>query len=72
MPKKPDVQQEGRILQAINAIKNNEIASIRHAARVFEVPRSTLTDRLHGHFEIGTAFNKSFKMTQLEEESLEK
>jgi predicted DNA-binding transcriptional regulator YafY len=34
--------QEGRLLLAIQAIKNKEISSLRDAARRFNVPRSTL------------------------------
>jgi hypothetical protein len=34
--------QEGRILLAIQAYKNNEITNIREAARRFGVPRTTL------------------------------
>ena len=43
------VEQEGRILLAIQAIKKQEITSIREIARVFNIPRTTLTDRLPGH-----------------------
>jgi hypothetical protein len=35
-------KQEGRILLAIQAFKNKEIATIREVARRFEVPRLTL------------------------------
>ena len=41
-------EQEGRILLAIQAIQKQELASIREAARQFNVPRSTLTIRLNG------------------------
>ena len=36
------VEQEGRILLAIKAFKNQEISSIREVARRFNIPRSTL------------------------------
>jgi DNA-binding IscR family transcriptional regulator len=36
------VEQEGRILLAIQAFKNQEISSIREVARRFNIPRSTL------------------------------
>jgi predicted DNA-binding transcriptional regulator YafY len=36
------IEQEGRILLAIQAFKKQEISSIREVARRFEVPRSTL------------------------------
>jgi hypothetical protein len=33
---------EGRLQLAMNALKNGQITSVREAARVFDVPRSTL------------------------------
>ncbi|CDM27547.1 Probable transposable element [Penicillium roqueforti FM164] len=36
------IEQEGRILLAIQAIKGQEISSIREAARRFDVPETTL------------------------------
>ncbi|MCG3562200.1 hypothetical protein L8957_28975, partial [Klebsiella pneumoniae] len=54
MPSKPRqtpgklVEQEGRIQLAISALRKNEISSIRRAAEIFNVPRSTLQDRLNG------------------------
>jgi predicted HTH domain antitoxin len=42
------MEQEGRILLAIDAIQKQEITSLRRAAEVYDVPRSTLTSRLHG------------------------
>jgi hypothetical protein len=64
------VQQEGRILLAIKAIKNQEISSIREAARRFDVPRATLQDRLRGYQFRHEARANSHKLTQTEEESL--
>jgi hypothetical protein len=65
-------EQEGRILLAIQAIKKQEISSISLAARTFEVPRSTLRDRLSGHAERSTIRANSHKLTEIEEESLQK
>lgn len=42
------VEQEGRIQLAISALQKNEVASIRRAAEIFHVPRSTLRGRLNG------------------------
>jgi hypothetical protein len=42
------VEQEGRIQLAISALKNKEISNIHCAAEIFNVPRSTLHDRLNG------------------------
>jgi hypothetical protein len=45
-PKSP--QKEGRMMLAINSIKPNQIKTIRKAAGVFKIPRTTLQDRLGG------------------------
>jgi hypothetical protein len=42
------IEQEGRILLAIQAIKNQEISAIREAARRFNVPETSLRRRLRG------------------------
>jgi transcriptional antiterminator len=42
-------EQEGRILLAIQAIKNQEIALIQEVATRFNVPRTTLRRRLTGY-----------------------
>jgi DNA invertase Pin-like site-specific DNA recombinase len=39
-------EQEGRILLAIQAIKNQEISTIQEVARLFNIPRTTLRRRL--------------------------
>jgi hypothetical protein len=65
-------EQEGRILLAIQAIKNKEISSVAHAARTFEVPRLTLRDRLSSYIERATIRANSYKLTEIEEETLQK
>jgi hypothetical protein len=65
-------EQEGRILLAIQAFKNKEISSIREVARRFNIPRTTLRDRLSGHTERSTTRVNSYKLTEIEEESLQK
>jgi predicted HTH domain antitoxin len=42
------IEQEGRLVLAINAIKKQQITKIREAARLYDVPRSTLQARLQG------------------------
>jgi hypothetical protein len=65
-------EQEGRILLAIQAIQKQEIASIREAARQFNVPYSTLTTRLHGVQSRAFSRANCLKLTEIEEESLKK
>ncbi|CAK43098.1 uncharacterized protein An18g00210 [Aspergillus niger] len=74
MPKssKELVEQEGRLCLAVESIQKGHTKSIRKAARVFQVPRSTLQDRLNGlKFRKNTRAN-SHKLTSIEEELLEK
>jgi len=65
-------EQEGRILLAIQAIKNQEISSIRGAARCFDVPESTLRTRLNGVQNRALSRANCLKLTETEEESLRK
>ena len=41
------MEQEGRLLLAIEAIQKKEIPSIREVARQFDIPRSTFYTRLY-------------------------
>ena len=66
------VEQEGRILLAIEAFKKKEITSIRGVARIFNVPESTLRTRLRGIQQRATSRANSSKLTAIEEESLQK
>jgi hypothetical protein len=66
------VEQEGRLLLAIQAIKNQEFTSIRRAAEVFDVPRSTLSARLNGITYRADSRANCHKLTQYEEKSLHK
>ncbi|CDM38174.1 Probable transposable element [Penicillium roqueforti FM164] len=66
------IEQEGRILLAIQAIKSQEISSIREAARRFDVPETTLRRRLRGITNRATSRANSHKLTEIEEESLQK
>lgn len=63
-------EQEGRILLAIKALKNDEIATIREAARIFDIPRSTLGRRFSGGLSRVDLRANSHKLTENEEISL--
>ncbi|KAJ9298765.1 transcriptional regulator family: Helix-turn-helix [Paecilomyces variotii] len=74
-PKQPKsskncVEQEGRLLLAIQALKENQIPSVRKAASVFNVPRSTLQSRLQGHQFRGDIPNHASKLTEAQQQSL--
>jgi hypothetical protein len=65
-------EQEGRILLAIQAFKNGDITSVALAARTYKVPRTTLRHRLSGVQHRAISRANLYKLTQIEEESLEK
>jgi predicted HTH domain antitoxin len=65
-------EQEGRILLAIQAIKEQKKLSIRAAARIYDIPFSTLQARLKGHQNRVDLRANSFKLTEIEENSLKK
>lgn len=65
------VEQEGRILLAIKSIQNGRISTIAAAARSFNVPRTTLADRIKGIPNLYEARATGHKFTQLEEESIQ-
>ena len=65
-------EQEGRVLLAIEAYKNKEITSLHEVARRFDIPRTTLRRRLAGSTNRAETRANSHKLTQIEEESLQK
>lgn len=64
------IEQEGRILLAISSLKKAEIQSIRQAAQDFQVPYTTLQNRLKGAINRVDTRANSHKLTPNEEESL--
>ncbi|OQD93547.1 hypothetical protein PENVUL_c008G03920, partial [Penicillium vulpinum] len=66
------IEQEGRLLLAIQAFKNQEISSICEVARRFSVPETTLRRRLKGVQSRVICRANSSKLTEIEEESLQK
>ncbi|KAJ5611572.1 hypothetical protein N7528_008677 [Penicillium herquei] len=65
-----DGNQEGRILLAIQAIKNDQITSIREAARRFNVPFTSLHRRLNGHINRSETRANNHKLNENKEKSL--
>jgi predicted HTH domain antitoxin len=65
------IEQEGRIELAIQALRNEKVASLNEAARVFEVPRATLQARFKGRHYRQTLRANCTKLDAIEEDSLE-
>jgi hypothetical protein len=65
-------QIEGKIQLAISDLKNGRISTIREATRIYDIPRTTLRDRLKGIEYKGEQRANNHKLTQFEEESLVK
>ena len=66
---KKDPSYTGRLLLAINALKNKEITAVRKAARIY-VSETTLRNRLKGRSERSITDKKRQKLSPTEEESL--
>ena len=64
------VEQEGRILLALSGLKNGKFGNISAAARIYEVPRTTLIDRHHGIQMKAEKRAAGLKLSANEEESL--
>jgi hypothetical protein len=64
--------EQGRIESAIQAFNNKEIASIREAARRFSIPYSSLRRRLSGVQSRANSRANFYKLTETEQESLQK
>jgi hypothetical protein len=63
-------QQEGKILLALADIQNCRVKSIRAAAKLYEIPHTTLADRAKGVLARVDSRPTGHKLTQLEEDSL--
>ena len=64
--------KEGRILLALNDIKNGRIQSLRVAAKLYNISHSTLYNRATGvSLRVETSRHRR-KVTELEEDSLVK
>jgi hypothetical protein len=62
--------EDGRIILAIDAIKNGKIPSVRQAAYIYQIPRTTLRNRLDGYIPCTEQRTNSHKLSPTEEESL--
>ncbi|EED11995.1 pogo transposable element, putative [Talaromyces stipitatus ATCC 10500] len=65
-------QTEGKIQLAISDLKNGRISNIREATRIYDIPCTTLRDRLKGIEYKGEKRANHDKLTQSEEDSLVK
>jgi hypothetical protein len=62
--------REGKILLALDGIKNGRIKTLRAASRLYEISYSTLHARANGRVSRGDSRANAHKLTQLEEDSL--
>jgi hypothetical protein len=60
--------QEARIILAIEAIRTSKNLSRRNAAKLYNVPHSTLCDRMNGHTSLYERWPVNHKLTELEED----
>ena len=62
--------QEGKVLLALSDIKDGRINSLRAAAKLYEIPFSTLQARADGRIARVNKRPNRYKLTQLEEDTL--
>lgn len=67
-----DAHKESLIVMAIEELKNGRVKNAHAAAIVFDIPYSTLRDRLSGKTWKGEAATNSMLFTVIEEESIVK
>ena len=60
--------QEARIILAIEAIRTSKNLSRRAAAKIYNIPESTLRSRMNGHTFLRERRPENHKLTKLEEE----
>jgi len=63
-------EREVAITEAITAIRNDQVGSVKAAAVAFGIPRSTLRDRLNGATDRSTAQQTTQRLTAQQERSL--
>lgn len=68
--KQDSIKEENRIELAIQAVQNKKISSIAAVARIYNIPRSTLRDRVAGQYSLATTSAHGHKMSQLDEDTL--
>ena len=62
--------KEGRVILALEALKRDEKLSLRAAAKLYNVPATTLFDRRVGRTAQADTTPKAKKLTKLEEEAI--
>ena len=61
------IHKEGRIELALNALRTGQLKSVREAQRLYDVPRTTLRDRIDGRVARIDSRANSHKLTSTEE-----
>jgi hypothetical protein len=64
------IEREGRIVLAINALKKGQIATIRQASHLYNVPLMTLHNHLNGCPGQTTTHANGLQLIKTKEESL--
>ena len=62
--------QEARVLLALQVVGTSQKMNVTHVAKLYNVPRSTLRDRLRGKPQAAEVRNSNLKLTSSEEETI--
>ena len=69
-PRLQSPQKEGRLLLAKQTLQQNHISSVRKAAKSYDIPRTTLRDRLSGASSRSASNSQKRKLKPSEEQAL--
>ena len=73
LPQQPDMppsSKEGRVILALDALKRDKKLSLRAAAKLYNIPAATLSDRRAGRPARRDTMPNSKKLTKSEEEAI--
>ena len=65
-----DKQQKGRLLLAIQAIQTGQITSVQQAAKLYDIPESSLRYSLRTNHQTSNLPRTTSKLTKTEENTL--
>ena len=64
----PNNLPKHRVLLTINAIRSTPRLSLRRAAEIYDIPKSTIADRIKGYTAKADCRNAYLNLTEIEEE----
>jgi helix-turn-helix, Psq domain len=64
------LQKEAQLLLAKQAFQKNQVSSVVKAANLYDIPRTSLQERLNGRVPLSTSNSRKRKLSPSEEHAL--